>query len=1149
MTVVPSQVSPLHSEIVSRHASMSLRTCARLLARCALSAALLVGLGAMAVGQAAHFSGAQVYVDGGGANILSIAADGKGDVFFTSQNGSGPGSQLLARFANSNTGYLLSGFNAPSGLAVDASGNLFVLDSGTGTIDEILAVNGSIPATVSPTIVTVANGITSSGDLAVDTHGNLYFTSVANNAVEEILAVNGVIPPSPTVRNLGSGFSFPIGIAVDSLGNVYVGDFLHSTVKEMVAVNGSIPASPVILTLGSGFSEPAGLALDSVGNLYVSDYGNNALKEILAVDGVIPSSPAIKKLGTYSGTQAVTLDPSGNIYIGDTGNNSGGSVFKVSVAGANFASTNVGSTHPVISMVFTFDTAGVLGGASVLTQGATGLDFNDAGSGTCAPNTAYTAGQTCTLNVSFTPKFAGTRYGAAVLKDTSDNVIATGYVQGTGVGPQLNFLPGIQSTILVAGLSYTGQVAVDGSGSLYITDWTNNRVLKETQAAGTYAQSILGSGFNTPLGIAVDGAGIVYIADTYNNRLVIETPSAGGYLQSVAGSGLNLPMRVAVDGSGNIYIADYGNQRVVKETLSANGYVQSVVASSGLNGPSGVAVDGSGNVYIADVFNNQVLKETVSATGYIESAVGSSSLNNPNGVAVDGNGNIYISDSGHDRVVKEFPSAGGYIESTIASVLNGPADVALDGGGNVYISETTGKLISKIDFVDPPSLVFAPTSVGSFSTDSPQNVGLANIGNAAMIFPIPSTGNNPSIAANFTLNSSGDAVCPMVGSGSSQPGTLAAGASCKLPISFAPTATGAISGSLVLTDNNLNAAAPGYAAQSIALSGTGMQATPVISWHAPAPIMYGTALSTVQLNATANVPGTFSYNPAAGTIPPAGTDTLTVTFTPTDTTTYTTATASVTLDVHVTAPTINWPTPTPITYGTSLSAAQLNASSPVSGTFLYTPSAGTVLSPGQQTLTVKFTPTDSVNYTTAFGSVVLTLNKATPVITWATPAPVTYGTLLGPSQLNASANVPGTFAYNPAAGTVLPTGTNALTTTFTPTDTQNYATTAASVLLTVTPSFMLSASSSLAIVQNNSVTTTISVIPYGGFTDAVHLSISGLPSGVTASFGTNPTTSTSVLTFKVGPKATVGTSNVTVSGTSANLTRTTVIVLTIVSRK
>ena len=72
----------------------------------------------------------------------------------------------------------------------------------------------------------------------------------------------------------------------------------------------------------------------------------------------------------------------------------------------------------------------------------------------------------------------------------------------------------------------------------------------------------------------------------------------------------------------------------------------------------------------------------------------------------------------------------------------------------------------------------------------------------------------------------------------------------------------------------------------------------MITWANPAAITYGTALSATQLNATASVPGTFVYSPAAGAVPNAGTQTLNVTFTPTDTTNYDTATASVSIVVN-----------------------------------------------------------------------------------------------------------------------------------------------------------------------------------------------------------------------------------------------------------
>jgi hypothetical protein len=146
-----------------------------------------------------------------------------------------------------------------------------------------------------------------------------------------------------------------------------------------------------------------------------------------------------------------------------------------------------------------------------------------------------------------------------------------------------------------------------------------------------------------------------------------------------------------------------------------------------------------------------------------------------------------------------------------------------------------------------------------------------------------------------------------------------------------------------------------------------------IAWATPAAIPYGTALSSTQLNATASVPGTFAYTPAAGTVLNVGAQTLTTTFTPTDTTTYSTATASVQLTVSQASPVITWPAPAPIAQGTALSAAQLDATTNVPGTFSYNPAAGTLPGMGIQTLTVTFSPSNTTNYTTAKASNSLTV--------------------------------------------------------------------------------------------------------------------------------------------------------------------------------
>jgi chitosanase len=151
--------------------------------------------------------------------------------------------------------------------------------------------------------------------------------------------------------------------------------------------------------------------------------------------------------------------------------------------------------------------------------------------------------------------------------------------------------------------------------------------------------------------------------------------------------------------------------------------------------------------------------------------------------------------------------------------------------------------------------------------------------------------------------------------------------------------------------------------------GTSVQkTTPTITWNNPADIIYGTTLSKTQLNAAASVPGTFTYNPVAGTKLSVGAHTLHVDFTPTDTVKYNKASKDVTINIvnaQKTTPTITWKNSADIIYGTALSKTQLNAAASVPGKFTYNPVAGTILSVGAHILDVKFTPTDTVKFNTA----------------------------------------------------------------------------------------------------------------------------------------------------------------------------------------
>ncbi|HMD97762.1 MAG TPA: MBG domain-containing protein [Terriglobia bacterium] len=317
------------------------------------------------------------------------------------------------------------------------------------------------------------------------------------------------------------------------------------------------------------------------------------------------------------------------------------------------------------------------------------------------------------------------------------------------------------------------------------------------------------------------------------------------------------------------------------------------------------------------------------------------------------------------------------------------------------------------------------------------------------------------------------------------------------------------------------------------------QVTPVITWPTPTPITYGTTLSSTQLNATASVPGTFVYSPATGATPGAGTDTLSVTFTPTDTTDNTLATQTVSLTVNKATPVITWATPAAISYGTTLSSTQLNATASVPGTFVYSPAAGTTPAGGTDTLSVAFTPTDAADNTPATQTVSLTVNKATPVITWATLTPITYGTTLSSTQLNATASVPGTFVYSPAAGTTPAGGTDTLSVAFTPTDTADYNTATATVTLAVADFiFTLPSGSSTAsagssrsanVAPGQLATYTLSVGGEGGLSGAVAFTCTGAPSEATCTVSPNPLT--------VGNSATNITITVTTTAPSVSAPR------------
>ncbi|MFE3849264.1 beta strand repeat-containing protein, partial [Flavobacterium sp. LB3P45] len=209
-------------------------------------------------------------------------------------------------------------------------------------------------------------------------------------------------------------------------------------------------------------------------------------------------------------------------------------------------------------------------------------------------------------------------------------------------------------------------------------------------------------------------------------------------------------------------------------------------------------------------------------------------------------------------------------------------------------------------------------------------------------------------------------------------------------------------------------------------TGTINKASQTISWSTPAAITYGTVLSATQLNATAQ--GVLTYTPALGTLLDAGTSQV-LSVSAAATANYEAAgPTTVLINVNRANQTITWVAPSAIIYGASLNVTQLNATvagsatvgASVPGALVYSPISGTLLNAGNQLLQVDAAQTK--NYNAASKQVTLVVNKANQTINWSNPADITYGTLLGATQLNATAQ--GILTYTPASGTLLNAGLN-----------------------------------------------------------------------------------------------------------------------------
>ena len=433
-------------------------------------------------------------------------------------------------------------------------------------------------------------------------------------------------------------------------------------------------------------------------------------------------------------------------------------------------SVNVGSSTTG-TVTFSFSGATAVSSISVLTQGATGLDFqlDTSNAGTCAATT-YSFGQTCSVGVKFSPGAVGTRLGAVVLA-TASGAQAGGvaYVSGVGTGGVLSLGTGTQTTVTgTSTFSGIFELTTDSAGNLYVGDFSSGTVYKEAMSGSVATETVIATGISSPGALSVDGAGNVYVAAPGNADkkiwLFSYNSSNNSYTKSALFSCATNCFGVTVDGAGDVYYAD--GSVVYLETLSGGLYTQTQLAS-GLNNVTSIGIDPSSNIYLADA-GGAIYK--LAAGTYTKSTV-VSGLSNPNGLVVDAAGNIYFDTTTSDAVFRYIPTgANTYSSSIFASTTSAPNGIAFSPQGVLYYSAGSSTIyaVNMKAATDTTS-----ANVGSASTE--QTYSVLNIGNAISTFAAVSA------AAPAILGPSTNCTAS---------GTIATDASCVLGVKFSPTAHG-----------------------------------------------------------------------------------------------------------------------------------------------------------------------------------------------------------------------------------------------------------------------------------------------------------------------------------------------------------------------
>lgn len=634
-------------------------------------------------------------------------------------------------------------FNGPSALAIDSANNLYVADSGNHTIRKITPAGvvttlagtagnvGTVDGTGTAARFNSPRGLVSTAD------GTLYVADSGNNTIRKISPSGEVTTLAGSVNAAGSAdgtgaearFNFPNSIALDPSGNLVVADVNNHILRRVTpagvvtTIAGQAGSSGRVDGSGSSarFYQPTDIAVASDGTIYVADYWNQLIRKVSPSGTVSTVAGSGGLTGYYNGSgyilnptllrnpTAAVVDGAGNVYVSDTLNHS---IRKVSPNGTTtlFAGDGINS-----------------GTAN--------------GNGTAA---RFNSPSGLALDA------AGNLYVADAGNHTVRKVSPSGEVTTfAGVAGSSGHADGSGDTVR---FDYPSGVAVDGAGNVYVADYANHviRVITPVGNVSTLAGKVGESGtadgqgtaarFNFPRDIALDGSGLLYVADTGNSN--IRRVTTGGLVSTLAGGSgavgaadgtgssarFENPVGIAADAAGNVYVADSGNSTVRKITPGGSvstiggspgqiGNIDGVGTAARFNHPTGVALDAAGNLYIVDNRNHTVRKGTLPGNNGGGNNGGGNNGGGNNGGGNNGGGNNGGGSSNNGNGGAGGGN-GGIVDdgTTGAGVLLQPVGMTTDSLGYIYIVDTANHVIRRLDN-NNVATVFAGSPGSAGSTD------------------------------------------------------------------------------------------------------------------------------------------------------------------------------------------------------------------------------------------------------------------------------------------------------------------------------------------------------------------------------------------------------------------------------------------------